>query len=126
MDLHLYGQRTRSSSPVPVSSRLFYGVLDVTVPGTNDFANIARWLVPQHRGGRRSWVEIDQGKWHKRYTRAQYGELMTPCSLWKLQSFEGCALYIASNSETSIDSATAIFSIASIDTDVAQFSTLEM
>lgn len=43
---------------------LFYGLLGATVPGTDDFANLARWLVPQHRGGRRSWVEIDQGKWH--------------------------------------------------------------
>jgi hypothetical protein len=43
---------------------LFYGLLGATVPGTSAPTNMARWLVPQHRGGRRSWVEVDQGKWH--------------------------------------------------------------
>jgi hypothetical protein len=43
---------------------LFYGLLGAAVPGTDAFANMARWLVPQNRRGRRSWVEVDQGKWH--------------------------------------------------------------
>ncbi|MDO8450355.1 MAG: RNA-directed DNA polymerase [Rhodoferax sp.] len=43
---------------------LFYGLLGATVPGTAKPANMGRWLVPQLRAGRRSWVEVDQGKWH--------------------------------------------------------------
>jgi hypothetical protein len=41
---------------------LFYGLLGATVPSTATPANMARWLVPQIRGGKRSWIEIDQGK----------------------------------------------------------------
>ncbi|WP_137893528.1 RNA-directed DNA polymerase [Ramlibacter sp. 2FC] len=43
---------------------LFYGLLGATVPGSKKPANMGRWLVPQRRAGRRSWVEVDQGKWH--------------------------------------------------------------
>jgi hypothetical protein len=43
---------------------LFYGLLGATTPGVSGPVNAARWLVPQRRGGRRSWVEVDQGKWH--------------------------------------------------------------
>ena len=43
---------------------LFYGLLGASVPGTKHPANMARWLVPQWRSGRRSWIEVDQGKWH--------------------------------------------------------------
>jgi hypothetical protein len=43
---------------------LFYGLLGAKVPGSADNMNAARWLVPQRRSGRRSWVEVDQGKWH--------------------------------------------------------------
>lgn len=43
---------------------LFYGLLGATTPGVPGPVNAARWLVPQRRGGRRSWVEVDQGKWH--------------------------------------------------------------
>ena len=43
---------------------LFYGLLGAKVPGSAADMNAARWLVPQRRSGRRSWVEVDQGKWH--------------------------------------------------------------
>lgn len=43
---------------------LFYGLVGATTSGTTGTVNAARWLVPQRRGGRRSWVEVDQGKWH--------------------------------------------------------------
>lgn len=55
---------------------LFYGLLGATAPGTDAFANMARWLLPQHRGGRRSWVEVDQGKWH--LTEDEIGLGVTP------------------------------------------------
>ena len=41
---------------------LFYGLLGAAVPTTANPANMGRWLVPQTRGGKRSWIEIDQGK----------------------------------------------------------------
>lgn len=43
---------------------LFYGLIGATAPGITGPINAARWLVPQRRSGRRSWVEVDQGKWH--------------------------------------------------------------
>lgn len=42
---------------------LFYGLLGATDPGTGAPINAGRWLIPQRRRGRRSWVEVDQGKW---------------------------------------------------------------
>jgi hypothetical protein len=52
---------------------LFYGLLGASVPGTGYPANMARWLVPQWRGGRRSWIEVDQGKWHLTYEEKKLG-----------------------------------------------------
>lgn len=43
---------------------VFYGLAGTKDPVTGNLVNAARWLVPQRRGGRRSWVEVDQGKWH--------------------------------------------------------------
>lgn len=43
---------------------VFYGLAGTKDPVTGNQVNAARWLVPQRRGGRRSWVEVDQGKWH--------------------------------------------------------------
>lgn len=62
--IHVDDQDLMRAFSDATGAMLFYGLLGARVPGTNDFANMARWLVPQHRGGRRSWVEIDQGKWH--------------------------------------------------------------
>lgn len=43
---------------------VFYGLLGTKNPATGDLVNAARWLVPQRRETRRSWVEVDQGKWN--------------------------------------------------------------
>lgn len=43
---------------------VFYGMLGASHPTTGDLVNSARWLIPQRRGGRRSWIDIDQGKFH--------------------------------------------------------------
>lgn len=43
---------------------IFYGLVGATEPGATQPVNMARWLIPQKRGGRRSWIEVDQGKWH--------------------------------------------------------------
>lgn len=45
-----------------VGGMLFYGLLGAKHPSDGSFVNAARWLVPQRRGGKRSWVEVDQGK----------------------------------------------------------------
>ncbi|MGY6185913.1 hypothetical protein ACW9YQ_14735 (plasmid) [Paraburkholderia strydomiana] len=41
---------------------LFYGLCGAIEPASGAPVNAARWLVPQRRRGRRSWVEVDQGK----------------------------------------------------------------
>lgn len=43
---------------------LFYGLLGAKEPGTGETINTGRWLVPQRRANRRSWVQVDQGKFH--------------------------------------------------------------
>ena len=43
---------------------LFYGLLGAKNPTSGEPINAARWLVPQRRSGRRSWVEVDQGKFN--------------------------------------------------------------
>lgn len=62
--IHIDDQDLMRAFSDATGSMLFYGLLGATVPGTHNPANMARWLVPQLRGGRRSWVEIDQGKWN--------------------------------------------------------------
>lgn len=43
---------------------LFYGLTGAKAPVSGDPVNAARWLIPQRRGGGRSWIEVDQGKRH--------------------------------------------------------------
>ncbi|OEZ02409.1 hypothetical protein BIY45_00975 [Stenotrophomonas sp. BIIR7] len=43
---------------------LFYGLLGAKDPTSKEPINAARWLVPQRHTGRRSWVEVDQGKFN--------------------------------------------------------------
>lgn len=43
---------------------VFYGLVGVQDPSDGKPVNIGRWLVPQRRGGKRSWIEVDQGKWN--------------------------------------------------------------
>lgn len=50
---------------------MFYGLIGAKDPVTGANINAARWLVPQRRGDRRSWIEIDQGKQHP--TEAERG-----------------------------------------------------
>jgi hypothetical protein len=52
---------------------LFYGLVGATAGGVASFVNAARWLVPQRRGGRRSWIVVDQGKWHLTAGESQLG-----------------------------------------------------
>ena len=43
---------------------VFYGLVGVQDPLDGQPVNVGRWLVPQRRGGKRSWIEVDQGKWN--------------------------------------------------------------
>lgn len=43
---------------------VFYGLVGVQDPSDGKPVNVGRWLVPQRRGGKRSWIEVDQGKWN--------------------------------------------------------------
>lgn len=43
---------------------VFYGLVGVQDPTDGKPVNVGRWLVPQRRGGKRSWIEVDQGKWN--------------------------------------------------------------
>lgn len=62
--IHVDDQDLMRAFSDATGAMLFYGLLGATAPGLSGPVNAARWLVPQRRGGRRSWVEVDQGKWH--------------------------------------------------------------
>ncbi len=62
--IHVDDQDLMRAFSDATGAMLFYGLLGATAPGTSKVINAARWLVPQRRGGRRSWIEVDQGKWH--------------------------------------------------------------
>lgn len=62
--VHVDDQDLMRSFSDATGAMLFYGLLGAAVPGTAKPANMGRWLVPQTRGGKRSWIEIDQGKWN--------------------------------------------------------------
>ena len=62
--IHVDDQDLMRAFSDATGAMLFYGLLGAKAPGTSADINAARWLVPQRRGGRRSWVEVDQGKWH--------------------------------------------------------------
>lgn len=62
--IHVDDQDLMRSFSDATGAMLFYGLLGATAPRTVEPINAARWLVPQRRGDRRSWVEVDQGKWH--------------------------------------------------------------
>jgi hypothetical protein len=51
----------------------FYGLLGAKHPTTGVSVNAARWLVPQRRGTRRSWVEVDQGKKYPTQFEEKFG-----------------------------------------------------
>lgn len=62
--IHVDDQDLMRTFSDATGAMLFYGLVGATAPGVTGPVNAARWLVPQRRGGRRSWVEVDQGKWH--------------------------------------------------------------
>ena len=62
--IHVDDQDLMRAFSDATGAMLFYGLLGAKVPGSAADMNAARWLVPQRRSGRRSWVEVDQGKWH--------------------------------------------------------------
>lgn len=62
--IHVDDQDLMRAFSDATGAMLFYGLFGATAPGIVGPVNAARWLVPQRRGGRRSWVEVDQGKQH--------------------------------------------------------------
>lgn len=62
--IHVDDQDLMRAFSDATGAMLFYGLVGATAPGVTGPVNAARWLVPQRRDGRRSWVEVDQGKWH--------------------------------------------------------------
>ena len=62
--VHVDDQDLMRSFSDATGAMLFYGLLGATEPRDSQPVNAGRWLVPQRRGGRRSWVEVDQGKKH--------------------------------------------------------------
>ncbi|SDG74658.1 Reverse transcriptase (RNA-dependent DNA polymerase) [Paraburkholderia phenazinium] len=60
--VHVDDQDLMRSFSDATGAMLFYGLCGAMDPTTKEPVNAARWLVPQRRGGRRSWVEVDQGK----------------------------------------------------------------
>jgi hypothetical protein len=55
------------------ATSLFYGLVGATNTGTGRPINTARWLVPQRNGGKRSWIEVDQGKWNLTDDEKKFG-----------------------------------------------------
>jgi hypothetical protein len=64
LSVHVEDQDLMRAFSDATGAMLFYGVLGAVAPGSSDPINIARWLIPQRDAGRRSWIEVDQGKWH--------------------------------------------------------------
>ncbi|MBB4598149.1 RNA-directed DNA polymerase [Xanthomonas arboricola] len=64
LSVHVDDQDLMRAFSDATGAMLFYGVLGAREPTTGSPVNVARWLVPQRRSGRRSWVEVDQGKFH--------------------------------------------------------------
>lgn len=62
--IHVDDQDLMRAFSDATGAMLFYGLVGATAHGVSGPVNAARWLVPQRRGGRRSWVEVDQGKRH--------------------------------------------------------------
>lgn len=62
--IHVDDQDLMRAFSDATGAMLFYGLVGAMAPGISGPVNAARWLVPQRRGERRSWVEVDQGKWH--------------------------------------------------------------
>jgi hypothetical protein len=64
LSIHVEDQDLMRSFSDATGAMLFYGLLAAKDPSSGKPINAARWLVPQRRVGRRSWVEVDQGKFN--------------------------------------------------------------
>lgn len=60
--IHVDDQDLMRAFSDATGAMLFYGLLGAKEPASGDSINTARWLVPQRRAGRRSWIQVDQGK----------------------------------------------------------------
>ncbi|HEK0907733.1 TPA: RNA-directed DNA polymerase [Pseudomonas putida] len=64
LSVHVDDQDLMRAFSDTTGAMLFYGLLAAKDPRSGKPINAARWLVPQRRAGRRSWVEVDQGKYN--------------------------------------------------------------
>lgn len=64
LSIHVDDQDLMRAFSDATGAMLFYGLLAAKGPINREPINAARWLVPQRRAGRRSWVEVDQGKFN--------------------------------------------------------------
>lgn len=64
LSIHVDDQDLMRAFSDATGAILFYGLLAAQEPTSGEPINAARWLVPQRRAGRRSWVEVDQGKFN--------------------------------------------------------------
>lgn len=64
LSIHVDDQDLMRAFSDSTGAMLFYGLLGAKEPTSGEPINAARWLVPQRRAGRRSWVEVDQGKFN--------------------------------------------------------------
>ncbi|MBC5782310.1 RNA-directed DNA polymerase [Ramlibacter sp. USB13] len=64
LSVHVGDQDLMRAFSDSTGAMLFYGVLGALAPTSGKPTNIGRWLIPQRDSGRRSWIEVDQGKWH--------------------------------------------------------------
>jgi hypothetical protein len=64
LTIHVDDQDLMRAFSDATGAMLFYGLLGAKDPTSNKYVNAARWLVPQRRAGRRSWIEVDQGKYY--------------------------------------------------------------
>lgn len=62
LTIHVDDQDLMRAFSDATGAMLFYGLVGAKDPTTQHHVNAARWLVPQRRSGRRSWIEVDQGK----------------------------------------------------------------
>lgn len=63
LSIHVDDQDLMRAFSDATGAMLFYGLLGAANLGGNPI-NAARWLVPQMRAQGRSWVQVDQGKFH--------------------------------------------------------------
>ncbi|MFS2037033.1 reverse transcriptase domain-containing protein [Polaromonas sp. CT11-55] len=64
LTIHVGDQDLMRAFSDATGAMLFYGLVGAKDPISKKYVNAARWLVPQRRSGRRSWVEVDQGKYY--------------------------------------------------------------